>query len=126
MLHVPVFPCLPLPFLRLPCLAFPCAGRVNATVLKQYMPPPGEGTMILMCGPPVMIEGITKILLEELGYTKEMLWDFEKPPKLVARPVKRDALLEEYAAQAAAAQAAAPGAAAAAAGAAGSGPRAKL
>ncbi|XP_072171809.1 NADH-cytochrome b5 reductase 3-like [Diadema setosum] len=48
------------------------SGFVNEEMLKAHMPPPGDDTLILMCGPPPMIDYACMPNLEKLGYTKEM------------------------------------------------------
>ena len=63
-------------------------GRVDAAVIKEHMPPPGEGTMVMTCGPKPMVAAIAGAktpdfkqgevggLLAELGYTTDMVWKF--------------------------------------------------
>jgi len=46
-------------------------GFVNADMIKDHLPPAGDDTLILMCGPPPMINFACKPALKELGYTEE-------------------------------------------------------
>lgn len=48
------------------------SGFVNADMIKEHLPAPEEGTLILMCGPPPMINFACLPNLEKLGYTAEM------------------------------------------------------
>ena len=41
-------------------------------MIKAHMPPPGEDTIILFCGPPPFTN-MLKQLLPEMGYTEDML-----------------------------------------------------
>lgn len=50
-------------------------GFVNEDMIKASMPPPGKGTLILLCGPPPMIKLAEGFLLT-LGYDKEMMHVF--------------------------------------------------
>lgn len=45
-------------------------GFIDADMIKAHMPPPKPGTLILMCGPPPMIQYACKANLDKLGYTK--------------------------------------------------------
>ncbi|XP_060634270.1 NADH-cytochrome b5 reductase 3-like [Anolis sagrei] len=47
-------------------------GFVNQDMLKDHMPPPQDDTLILMCGPPPMIQYACIPNLDKLGYSKEM------------------------------------------------------
>ncbi|KAG1666334.1 NADH-cytochrome b5 reductase 3 [Nymphon striatum] len=47
-------------------------GFVNADMLKDRLPPPAEDTLILMCGPPPMIQHACNPNLDSLGYDKKM------------------------------------------------------
>ncbi|XP_072047870.1 NADH-cytochrome b5 reductase 3-like isoform X2 [Amphiura filiformis] len=48
------------------------SGFVSEEMLKDHMPPPGDDTIILMCGPPPMIDYACLPNLDKLGYTQEM------------------------------------------------------
>ncbi|XP_062990329.1 NADH-cytochrome b5 reductase 3-like [Elgaria multicarinata webbii] len=47
-------------------------GFVNEDMLRDHMPPPQDDTLILMCGPPPMIQYACIPNLDKLNYTKEM------------------------------------------------------
>nr|XP_003224227.1 PREDICTED: NADH-cytochrome b5 reductase 2 isoform X2 [Anolis carolinensis] len=47
------------------------SGFVTADMIKEHLPPPGDDTLILMCGPPPMIQFACQPNLEKLGYAKE-------------------------------------------------------
>lgn len=47
-------------------------GFVNAEMLEQHLPPPSDDTLILMCGPPPMVNFACLPNLEKLGYTESM------------------------------------------------------
>ncbi|XP_039196321.1 NADH-cytochrome b5 reductase 2-like isoform X1 [Crotalus tigris] len=46
-------------------------GFVTANMIKDHLPPPSGDTLILMCGPPPMIQFACQPNLEFLGYAKE-------------------------------------------------------
>nr|XP_056703610.1 NADH-cytochrome b5 reductase 3 [Euleptes europaea] len=46
-------------------------GFVNQEMLKDHMPPPADDVLILMCGPPPMIQYACIPNLDKLGYPKE-------------------------------------------------------
>ncbi|XP_005990886.1 NADH-cytochrome b5 reductase 3 [Latimeria chalumnae] len=47
-------------------------GFVNEDMICKHMPPPGDGILILLCGPPPMIEYACNPNLDKLGYTLDM------------------------------------------------------
>ncbi|XP_053246711.1 NADH-cytochrome b5 reductase 2 isoform X1 [Podarcis raffonei] len=47
------------------------AGFITDSMIKEHMPPPASETLILMCGPPPMIQFACLPNLEKLGYAKE-------------------------------------------------------
>ncbi|ETE72753.1 NADH-cytochrome b5 reductase 2, partial [Ophiophagus hannah] len=47
------------------------SGFVTADMIKNHLPPPSGDTLILMCGPPPMIQFACQPSLELLGYAKE-------------------------------------------------------
>ncbi|XP_071955138.1 NADH-cytochrome b5 reductase 3-like [Antedon mediterranea] len=47
------------------------SGFVTEDMLKATMPPPGDDTLILMCGPPPMINYACQPNLEKLGYAED-------------------------------------------------------
>lgn len=50
-------------------------GFMTKEMIKQHMPPPGEHTLIMFCGPPAFNK-MLKQLLPELGYTEDMMFKF--------------------------------------------------
>ena len=50
--------------------------RIDSTVLKQYMPKPGNDSIILICGPPSMMESLQQVMLPQLGYDKTHILEF--------------------------------------------------
>jgi len=51
------------------------SGFITDKLISEYCPKPKEG-IVLMCGPGPMIGGMTTILKEKLGYTKEDYFAF--------------------------------------------------
>jgi len=47
-------------------------GFINADMIREHLPPAGDDTLILMCGPPPMINFACKPALTELQYAEEM------------------------------------------------------
>ncbi|XP_074860151.1 NADH-cytochrome b5 reductase 3 [Carettochelys insculpta] len=47
-------------------------GFVNQDMIRDHLPPPQDDVLILMCGPPPMIQYACIPNLEKLGYTKDM------------------------------------------------------
>ncbi|XP_051005133.1 NADH-cytochrome b5 reductase 2 isoform X2 [Acomys russatus] len=52
------------------------SGFVTADMIKEHLPPPGEATLILVCGPPPLIQEAAHPSLERLGYTKDMIFTY--------------------------------------------------
>ncbi|XP_033645829.1 NADH-cytochrome b5 reductase 3-like isoform X2 [Asterias rubens] len=52
------------------------SGFVNEDMLRDHMPPPSSDTLVLMCGPPPMINYACLPNLEKLGYTPEMRFSY--------------------------------------------------
>ena len=50
-------------------------GFVTKDILKQHLPAPGPKTLVLRCGPGPMNKAVGAAL-EELGYSKEMTFEF--------------------------------------------------
>lgn len=50
-------------------------GYVNKDIISNNLPTPGDNTIILLCGPPVMCEK-SKAMLLELGYSKDSIYEF--------------------------------------------------
>lgn len=46
-------------------------GFVNEEMIKDHMPPPSEDTLILMCGPPPMVQYAINPSLDKLGYPQD-------------------------------------------------------
>ncbi|XP_040291933.1 NADH-cytochrome b5 reductase 3 [Bufo bufo] len=46
-------------------------GFVNEEMIKQSMPPPGDDVLILMCGPPPMVQYAINPSLDKLGYPQD-------------------------------------------------------
>jgi len=46
-------------------------GFINADMIKEHLPPPGDDTIVVMCGPPPMINFACKPNLDTLGYSAE-------------------------------------------------------
>lgn len=51
-------------------------GYITKEVLQQALPPVAETTLVLVCGPPVMINGCVKENLQAMGFTTKQVWDF--------------------------------------------------
>eukprot|EP00048_Salpingoeca_helianthica_P015339 m.226258 g.226258 ORF g.226258 m.226258 type:complete len:289 (-) comp16904_c0_seq1:123-989(-) len=63
-------------------------GRTSAALLKQYMPPPSPDHIVLVCGPPPMMNAISgdkapdksqgelSGFLKDLGYTSDQVYKF--------------------------------------------------
>jgi len=47
-------------------------GFITDTMIREHLPPPGDGTLVLMCGPPPMVEHACKANLDKLGYAKDV------------------------------------------------------
>ncbi|XP_029430014.1 NADH-cytochrome b5 reductase 1 isoform X3 [Rhinatrema bivittatum] len=47
-------------------------GFVNASVIRDHLPAPAEDTLILMCGPPPMIQIACNPSLDMLGYAQDL------------------------------------------------------
>jgi cytochrome-b5 reductase len=50
-------------------------GYVNKEMISKHLPAPGENTIMLLCGPPIMCEK-SKSMLLELGYNKDSIYEF--------------------------------------------------
>ncbi|CAL1142078.1 unnamed protein product [Cladocopium goreaui] len=51
-------------------------GFITAEMIKECLPPPSSETLILMCGPPPMVDFACKKNLQELGYPKDRMVSF--------------------------------------------------
>lgn len=45
-------------------------------MIKEHLPPPGQSTFILVCGPLPLIQTAAHPNLEKLGYTKDMIFTY--------------------------------------------------
>ncbi|KAI1232808.1 NADH-cytochrome b5 reductase 2, partial [Lamprotornis superbus] len=59
------------------------SGFVTADMLKAHLPPPGSETLILMCGPPPMIQFACEPNLDKLGYPKSNYEEARKHPEIL-------------------------------------------
>jgi len=44
-------------------------GFISEEMIQQSLPPPGDGTLVLACGPPLMLEKCVQPFCKKLGYT---------------------------------------------------------
>eukprot|EP00611_Tribonema_gayanum_P015421 TRINITY_DN2725_c0_g1_i1.p1 TRINITY_DN2725_c0_g1~~TRINITY_DN2725_c0_g1_i1.p1 ORF type:complete len:311 (-),score=73.75 TRINITY_DN2725_c0_g1_i1:123-1055(-) len=51
-------------------------GFITADMIQEHLPPPGDDTLILMCGPPPMVKFACIANLEKLNYTDDMYFSF--------------------------------------------------
>jgi cytochrome-b5 reductase len=51
-------------------------GFISAEMIAERLPPAGPDAMVLMCGPPPMIQFACKPNLEKAGYTAEQMFTF--------------------------------------------------
>ncbi|XP_019371268.1 PREDICTED: NADH-cytochrome b5 reductase 3 [Gavialis gangeticus] len=51
-------------------------GYVNQDMIRDHMPPPQDDVLILMCGPPPMIQYACTPNLDKLGYIKDMVFSY--------------------------------------------------
>lgn len=47
-------------------------GRIDETALRGHLPPPGAETVIFLCGPPPMVDGI-EATLKSIGYAEHAI-----------------------------------------------------
>ncbi|XP_045872260.1 NADH-cytochrome b5 reductase 2 isoform X1 [Meles meles] len=52
------------------------SGYITANMIKEHLPPPGQSTLILVCGPLPLIQTAAHPNLEKLGYTKDMIFTY--------------------------------------------------
>jgi cytochrome-b5 reductase len=52
------------------------SGFVTEEMLSETMPPAGETSCVLMCGPPIMIDKAVRPNLEKIGFTKSQIHAF--------------------------------------------------
>jgi len=46
-------------------------GFINETMIKERLPPPGDDTLVIMCGPPPMVKFACQENLTKMGYAKD-------------------------------------------------------
>ena len=51
-------------------------GHISKEMIVSTCPPPGDDTLMLTCGPPVMCRNYILPMLLELGYNKDNIFDF--------------------------------------------------
>ncbi|XP_019399920.1 PREDICTED: NADH-cytochrome b5 reductase 3 [Crocodylus porosus] len=51
-------------------------GYVNQDMIRDHMPPPQDDVLILLCGPPPMIQYACTPNLDKLGYIKDMVFSY--------------------------------------------------
>ncbi|CAM9289061.1 unnamed protein product [Chrysoparadoxa australica] len=51
-------------------------ARICRQSISEILPPPGEGVIQLLCGPPAMVQGTCKPLLKELGFQEADVFAF--------------------------------------------------
>lgn len=52
------------------------SGFVNEEMISNHLPPPGDDTLVLLCGPPAMINSACLPNLEKLGYDKSRIFAY--------------------------------------------------
>ncbi|KAF6332853.1 cytochrome b5 reductase 2 [Rhinolophus ferrumequinum] len=52
------------------------SGFITADMIKEHLPSPGKFTLMLVCGPPPLIQRAAHPNLENLGYTKDMIFTY--------------------------------------------------
>ena len=45
-------------------------GFITDTMIAEHLPPPGDDTLVLMCGPPPMVKFACQANLDKLGHAK--------------------------------------------------------
>jgi cytochrome-b5 reductase len=51
-------------------------GFVNATMIREHLPPPAEDTMIFVCGPTPMVKFACEPAFSEIGYSEQQWFAF--------------------------------------------------
>ena len=51
-------------------------GFITEAVLRETMPPPGDGVKLVLCGPPGMCKALKPVITGPLGYTPEQFFSF--------------------------------------------------
>ena len=58
------------------CVPLNSSGRVNAAMIEERLFPPAEDHIVLMCGPPPMLQLACDPALDQLGYPKELRFKY--------------------------------------------------
>ena len=56
------------------------SGFINDTMVKDHLPAPGVGTLVLVCGPPLMIDFASTYCLynlDKLRYTPDLKFSYK-------------------------------------------------
>ena len=48
------------------------AGFIDTDMISKHLPPPAPKTLVIMCGPPPMVQYACKANLDKLGYDKKL------------------------------------------------------
>uniref|UniRef100_A0A8C6E3M0 NADH-cytochrome b5 reductase n=1 Tax=Moschus moschiferus TaxID=68415 RepID=A0A8C6E3M0_MOSMO len=51
-------------------------GFITKDMIKEHLPPPGKSMLILVCGPPPLIQTAAHPNLKKLGYTEDMIFTY--------------------------------------------------
>lgn len=51
-------------------------GFVSSDMISEHLYPPAEDTLVLMCGPPPMINFACKPNLDKLGYSEKLRFSY--------------------------------------------------
>lgn len=51
-------------------------GYITPEIIDKYLPKPGDDTLILLCGPKIMCDIMTKHLKESLNFTDDMIFSY--------------------------------------------------
>lgn len=51
-------------------------GYITPELIQKHLPKPADDTLILLCGPKVMCDIMTKHLTEKLNYTEDMIFSY--------------------------------------------------
>lgn len=52
------------------------SGFITEDMIKEHLPLPGKSTLLLVCGPPPLIQTAVHPNLKKLGYTKDMIFTY--------------------------------------------------
>lgn len=51
-------------------------GFVTADMIREHLPPPGDDVLLLLCGPPPMVQLACHPTLDKLGYSQKMRFTY--------------------------------------------------